>query len=234
MELLEKSENKISFKGKMDVSLANAIRRSVSEIPILAIEECDFYKNDSALYDELIAHRLGMLPLKNQKLKEGETIELKLKGKGEESGVELLSGELGELSVYPNMPIVLLGKNQELEVVARASVGKGSEHAKYVPGLMFYRHFPNIKISKEGESIKELAELFPKVFEFTNKLTVKNASVCDLDNDDLKKYPGIEISFDNNLVLEIESWGQITSKDIFVEACKALKADLGKLSKAIK
>ena len=234
MELLKKSGNEMSFKGKIDISLANAIRRSVSQISVLAIQECDLYKNDSALYDELIAHRLGLIPLKNQKLKAGEVIELKLKAKGKEGGIEIMSGELGDLSVYSDMPIVLLDKGQEIEIVARAGVGKGAEHAKYIPGLMFYRHFPNIKISKEGERQKELAELFPKAFEFTNKLKVKDASECNLDNDDLKEYPGIDISFDNNLVFEIESWGQIAPKDIFVEACKALKANLGTLSKAIK
>ncbi len=58
----------------MAIELANALRRSVDEIPVLAINEVDIYKNDSALYDEIIAHRLGLIVLKNQKLKEGKAI----------------------------------------------------------------------------------------------------------------------------------------------------------------
>ena len=69
MEMIKSSNEEIVFKTGMNVSLANAIRRSVGEIPILAISECDIYKNDSALYDEIIAHRLGLVSLKNQKMK---------------------------------------------------------------------------------------------------------------------------------------------------------------------
>jgi len=69
MEIITKTPEEVSFILDMDVSLANAIRRSVAEIPVLAIVEADIYKNDSALYDEIIAHRLGLLSLKNQKMK---------------------------------------------------------------------------------------------------------------------------------------------------------------------
>ena len=79
METITKTPEEITFTSKLNVSLANAIRRSVGEIPILAIVEADIYKNDSALYDEIIAHRLGLLPIKNQKMKAGESVEMKMK-----------------------------------------------------------------------------------------------------------------------------------------------------------
>jgi DNA-directed RNA polymerase subunit D len=234
MELIEKNDNKIKITSTINTSLANAIRRSVAEIPILAIKECDVYRNDSALYDEVIAHRLGLIPLKNQKLKADGTVELKLKAKGKEGGIQILSKELGELVVYEDIPIVLLDKGQDIEIVARAGIGTGVEHAKFIPGLMFYNHLPKIKISKDGESQAELAELYPEIFEFTNKLQVKNASKCQFDNEDFKDYPGIEITHDNNLVIQIESWGQISPKEIFTESCKTLKSNLSNLSKALK
>jgi len=234
MELIEKNDNQIKLISRISTSLANAIRRSVAEIPILAIKECDIYRNDSALYDEIIAHRLGLIPLKNQKLKAGKTIELKLKAKGKEGGIQVLSEGLGELSVFQEIPIVLLDKGQEIEIVARAGIGTGSEHAKFAPGLMFYNHLPKIKISKEGESQSELAELYPEVFEFKNKLQVKDASKCKFDNADFKDYPGIEIINDDNLVIQIESWGQISPKEIFNESCKTLKSNLNDLSKSLK
>ena len=234
MEIIENTKEKIRFTGDISISLANAIRRSVSEINVVAIDECDIYKNDSALYDEIISHRLGLVPLKNQKLKEGKAIELKLKAKGKEGGVYVLSKELGEISVYEDMPIVYLEEGQEIEIVARATVGKGKTHAKHMPGIMFYHHLPKIKISKEGEAQSELAEIYPDVFEFNNKLKVKDASKCQLDSEEAKEYPGIDISFDNSLVFEIESWGQMSAKDIFVESCKSLKENLEEFSKAIK
>jgi len=235
MEMIEKTDGEMVFVRGMDVSLANAIRRSVGEIPILAIDECDIYKNDSALYDEIISHRLGLVSLKNQKMKAGQSVEMKMKAKGKGDVEMVMAGLLGDDVVYPETPIVLLGDKQELELVARARAGKGNEHAKFMPGVIFYKHLPKIKISSEGEGHDELAELHPKVFEmFGNKLRVKSASACDLDADDLKSYPGISIGFGDELVFMVESWGQIGVKDVFIEACKALKGNLSEVSKSLK
>jgi len=236
METITKTAEEVSFITDMNVSLANAIRRSAGEIPILAVVEADIYKNDSVLYDEIIAHRLGLISLKNQKMKAGESVEMKMKVKGKGDDItEVVAGELGEDVVYPETPIVLLSDGQQLELVARAQVGKGIEHAKFMPGLVFYKHLAKIKISGEGEKQSELAEIYPETFEmFGEKLKVKSAAACDLDDDDMKDYPGVEISFDDNLVFTIESWGQISASDIFVEACKALKGNLSEVSKAIK
>ena len=146
MELIEKNDKKMIWKTDMGISLANALRRSVGDIPILAISECDIYKNDSALYDEVIAHRLGLIPLKNQKVKKGDSVELKLKKKaGKEEKTIVEAGEMGENVVYPDMPLVLLENGQAIELVARAEQGTGREHAKFMPGLMFYRQIPKIR-----------------------------------------------------------------------------------------
>ena len=225
----------VVFTTDVNVSLANAIRRSVGEIPILAIVEADIYKNDSALYDEIIAHRLGMVSLKNQKMKKDDFVEFKLKAKGKGDGEMVLAGKMGDEIVYPETPIVLLGEGQSLELVARARAGRGVKHAKFMPGLVYYKHLPKIKLTSDGEKQTELASLYPDAFEmYGDKVKVKDAWKCDLDNDDMKEYPGIDISFDNNLVFMIESWGQIEAKKIFVEACKALKDNISKVSKALK
>jgi DNA-directed RNA polymerase subunit D len=235
MEIIEKTSEKISIVNDINVSLANAIRRSVNEIPVLAIDEADVYKNDSALYDEIIVHRLGLIPLKNQKMKGDQSVEMKFKVKGKGERTDVLSKELGDAVIYPDMPIVILSEGQEIEIVARAKVGFGINHAKFSPGILFYKHLAKIKISGEGERQSELAEIYPDAFEmFGEKLKVKNAAVCDLDVEDLKDYPGIEISYGNDLVVTVESWGQMGAEDVFTEACKALKGNLSKVSKVIK
>ncbi len=233
--MIKDTNEEIVFSGDLNVSLANAIRRSVGEIDILAIDECDIYKNDSALYDEIIAHRLGLVSLKNQKMKKDDFVEFKLKAKGKGDGDLVLAGIMGDDIVYPDTPLVLLGENQQIEIVARARVGKGIDHAKFMPGLFYYKHLPIIKISEDGEKQTELASLYPEVFEmYGEKIKVKNAWQCDLDNEDMEKYPGIEISFGDRLVFFIESWGQIDSKKIFIEACKVLKDNLNSVSKVLK
>jgi len=236
MELINKTKEKIRFIADMEVSLANAIRRSVGEIPILAIYEADIYKNDSALYDGIITHRLGLIPLKNQKLKEGQTVEMKLRVKSKDGKMEVLSGDLEGDVVYQDMPLVLLEGGQELKLVARANIGKGINHSRHSPGILFYKHYPKIQISSEGEKQSELGELFPEVFEVesSGKLAIKDAAACDFDEEDFKDYPGIKIVFDDKLVFTVESWGQIEAEDIFTESCEALKANLSEVLKIVK
>ena len=63
---LEQKPNRISFLIKgVDNTIVNTYRRFIIEIPSLAIDTVEFSKNDSALYDEIIAHRLGLVPLRS-------------------------------------------------------------------------------------------------------------------------------------------------------------------------
>ena len=239
MKQIHKTQERIVFETDMNIELANAVRRSSNEVPILAIEEVDIYKNDSALYDEVVANRLGLVPLKNQKLKKDDVLEFKLKAKAPNEGIkEVMSGEMGDNVVYGEMPIVFLANGQELELVAKAKNNIGKEHARHSPGLIYYKHLPEIKISGEGENQTELADLYPGVFKLNDKgkLDVKDAWKCDFDNEDMKEmgYKGIEISINDKLVMVIESWGQIKPEEIFTEACKALKANLSDVEKALK
>ena len=231
---MQKTNEEVVFETDMSLELANAVRRSVNEIPILAIDEIDIYKNDSALYDEVIAHRLGLIPLKNKKIKK-EKINLKLKAKGGEENTGVLAEELGSDVAFPEMPIVFLNKGQELELIARTREGTGNEHAKYVPGLVYYRKACRIIIEESGEKQSELAEIYPEVFEFVdNKLKVKNGWACDLEQNDLKSFKGIKISETENLIFFIESWGMIEAGEIFTEAVKALDNNLKEVEKALK
>jgi len=48
-----------------DASIPNAIRRiMLSEVPSMAIEKVHMYQNTSIMQDEVLAHRLGLIPLK--------------------------------------------------------------------------------------------------------------------------------------------------------------------------
>ena len=84
IKILEKSDTEIKFLIEdSNPQFANALRRiMITEIPILAIEYADFSVNDSVLYNEIIAHRLGLIPLvfnpknfhfKEEEHKEGKT-----------------------------------------------------------------------------------------------------------------------------------------------------------------
>src|SRR6056297_1998188 len=96
MKLINKTNQKLVFSAEIEDSLANAIRRYIYRIPILAIDEVEISKNDSPLYDETLAHRIGLIPIKTNKSTSKE-YEVSLKVKGEKT---VYSGDLqGEVEV---------------------------------------------------------------------------------------------------------------------------------------
>jgi DNA-directed RNA polymerase II subunit RPB3 len=60
------TENEITFElSGVDVSFANALRRVIiGEVRTLAIDTVEVEENTSALHDEFLVHRLGMVPLR--------------------------------------------------------------------------------------------------------------------------------------------------------------------------
>lgn len=49
----------------IDTSIANAFRRiMISEVPSVAAEYVYFFNNTSVIQDEVLAHRIGLVPLK--------------------------------------------------------------------------------------------------------------------------------------------------------------------------
>jgi DNA-directed RNA polymerase subunit D len=249
-KIIQKDKEKLIFASKMSDSLANAIRRSVSEIPVLAIDDVELYKNDSALYDEIIAHRLGLIPLvteKDMNFKEDCTcdgkgcakcsVQLKLQAKG--PGMVYSKELKGKAEVvYPNIPITLLREDQEIELVATAILGKATKHAKFSPGLVYYRNLAEIEI-KNCNACKECVEACPLglIFVEGKKAEIKDSWKCDLcdacveackekGNDSIKIKPTDEILF------FVESFGNMDAKDILIEAVKALKENLKQVDKA--
>ena len=238
MEIIKKSDNQIVFKTEIEENLANAIRRYLGEIPVLAVEDVEISKNGSPLYDETISHRIGLIPLKSDKnVNEKITGALKLNTK--KDGV-VYSGDLkGNVEVvYDNIPITILNKGQELELVANVVAGKGNEHARFSPGLMFYRNIAEITMDKEF--LPEVKNLFPanEIKEKGNKIIVIDdkekpvSDVCEGICERAKKQP--ETKYTNELIISIESFGQMDVKDIFKKSIDALKKDLTEVSKKIK
>jgi DNA-directed RNA polymerase subunit D len=249
MKIITNTEEKLVFADEIDESLANAIRRSISEIPTLAIDEVDFYTNDSALYDEIIAHRLGLVPLKNEKLTQIKecsckgkgcnkcTIELKLVAEGE----MVYSGKLkGNAEVvYDKMPIVLLIEGQKLEAVCHARIGTGKEHTKFTPGFAYYRHVA--EIDGKDCDCKECIEACPQniLEEDKGRIKVSDVYKCDMCNACVeaceKKGKGkIEVKPGKEIMFFIESYGSMPAKNIFQEAVKILSDNLEEVEKAVK
>ena len=234
MELINKKDDKIIFSVDMSDSLANAIRRYSSEIPILAIDEVEFLKNDSTSYDETIAHRIGLIPLKMDHVSDKNKIQLKLSVNKEGT---VYSGSLkGNVElVHDKIPITILDDEHELELVATAKLGTGSEHAKFSPGIIFYRDMKEIKSGSKGKEINHILSNCRNNCG-KNKNIENNKSyvldLCDSCESDLEEI-GIEVVDTDKLVMIVETFGQLPSKEVFLSSVNKLKKDLDEVSKKI-
>ncbi|MFH1126378.1 MAG: DNA-directed RNA polymerase subunit D [Candidatus Altiarchaeota archaeon] len=179
---IEQDGNIVTFNIKdVEISLLNALRRTViSEIPTMAIEMVTYQANTSILSDELLAHRLGLLPLITDPKMYNQITECTCKGKGcgkctvkltlkAEGPKTVYSGELnpadGETKpVYESIPLVKLTSTQQLEFEATAQLGYAKDHAKWQAGIASYEQKDDKSYDYYLESygqlpVKKLVEL---------------------------------------------------------------------------
>jgi DNA-directed RNA polymerase subunit D len=231
MEAIQNTPEKLVLRMEANEQLANAIRRSVSEVPTLAIDEVEIYKNDSALYDEILAHRLGLVPLKTEKgMSEKTAIDLKLSKKGP---CTVYSGDLkGNADVvHEKIPITILGPSHQLELLATAKLGIGLNHAKHVPGLCYYRHILEAKSSPQIDKIVEKSKGLIKPEKKAGKW------LCDLNDSEVESISEIDketIKDSDEILLVIESYGNMPSKDILAKAISVLQDNLESFEKELK
>lgn len=137
-----------------DTAFANALRRTmISEVPCMAIEDVFIFSNTSVMHDEILAHRLGLIPLTTD-------LERYVLPEKCDCGSELgcsrcravltldVSSEGGVRTVYsgdlvpedpairpvsPAIPIVKLAPGQTVKLEAYARLGLGKAHAKWQP-----------------------------------------------------------------------------------------------------
>lgn len=155
---MEDAEDRVSLQlDGVDRSYANAVRRfCLSEVPSMAIDDVVILENSSVLYDEMLAHRLGMVPLKTdleryilpEKCDCGTPLGcqkcrvlLVLDASAHEKTRTVYSGDLvsedREISpISASIPIVKLAPGQTVKLEAYARLGRGKEHAKWQPATV--------------------------------------------------------------------------------------------------
>jgi DNA-directed RNA polymerase subunit D len=182
-------------------AFANALRRiMISEVPTLAVEWVDFHTNESVLFDEIIAHRLGLIPLVFDPSKLNQRDSCRCGGKGcslcevvfalEKKGpAAVRSGDLKSSNravkpTSPNFPIVELLKNQNIKFEARAQLGTGRQHAKWQAASASYQYYPELEVSKgcRSQDLRKCVSECPKglLAMKGSKLTLKDPVRCDL------------------------------------------------------
>ena len=252
-----KDEGKFSFIIKDTTpAFVNTLRRIMTEeVPIMAIEDVEFRKNNSILYDEMIAHRLGLTPLTTDLKSYNMPEECKCKGEGcarcqlkltlkasKGSGMiyasELKSKDSAVKPVYPKMPIVKLLKGQGLELEATAVLGKGKVHAKWSPCHVYYKHKPIIEIGNVKNPEEVVEKTHGNIFEIKNgKLEVIKDNLFKYDLAGVVEEVSngeVKVKYDNDIIFYVESWGQLSCKDILIQALKIFDENFDEFNEQVK
>jgi DNA-directed RNA polymerase subunit D len=254
IKILEKTDKEIKFLLEdSNPQFANALRRIMTvEIPILAIDSVDFSVNESVLYNEVIAHRMGLIPLifdpKDFHFKEehedGKTdseceviFAINKKGPVMVYSKDMKSSNPDVKPLYDNIPIVELFDDQKLKLEASASLGLGLKHARYQAAIAFYRYYPivkvNGKITNPGEVVKACPKDSIKIQD--NKVSVNPS--CDLCNECLKfvKPEGaLDITGDNTkFIFSVETISGLKADEIILSADDILKEKIKDFGKEV-
>jgi DNA-directed RNA polymerase subunit D len=167
VKIVERREHEVRFMlTGVKTRVANALRRAmIAEVPKLAIDEVLIHENTSLLYDEQLALRLALIPLKTdlRDFTPDDRISLTLQALSPERAgstmvysKELISSDPGVEAAFQHIPVVKLISDERevggLKSVARqkialeaiARLGRGKEHAKWQPvTVCSYRELPD-------------------------------------------------------------------------------------------
>ncbi|MGB9705481.1 MAG: DNA-directed RNA polymerase subunit D [Pyrobaculum sp.] len=217
-------------------TLINSLRRVIiSELPVMAIDSVVVVNNTSVMYDEMLAHRLGLIPLTTP-LSALPPIEDCVSGLADPSecsarltlqvtadgDLTVYSGDLVSerpdvAPVYKDIPIVKLVKGQSIVLEAYAKLGVARDHAKWQAALASYYYYPRVEVRNE-ECRERCREICAKL-EDPIECTFNKAWTCkNLCKD------GLEVAWERNkYVFWIESYGNYDVETALREAFRILK-----------
>ncbi len=205
LEVIEKTENKLVFiiEG-VSIEMINALRRIIlTEVPVMAIDEVIVLKNDSPLYDEIISHRLGLIPLKTDLSVYKLPQDCECGGYGcpmcqvsltcdvtntTNSPLEIYSGDLNSndpkiIPVHPKIPIVKIDKKDKVIIEAYAILGRAKDHAKWqAVSNAAFRYLPVIEFNENEITDSEVIELIIKMCP-EDLYSSKNGNILKLEKD---------------------------------------------------
>ncbi len=245
-------------------AFANAFRRAmIGEVPTLAIEDVRIYDNTSAFFDEMLAHRLGLIPIKTdlttystkEKCACGGagcpgcmvTFTLSVEGPKTVLSSDLIPQDPNATPVYDNIPIVKLTKGQKLVIEAHAILNTGREHAKWQPTLACgFKNHPVISISEACDACAMCVDECPrgilvvrgkKVEVVDKKLTdCSMCKLCELAclSSGIGNEPAITISAEKDrYIFVVESDGSLPVKEIMDRALHYIRDQSDELERQL-
>ncbi len=258
VKILDKTETKVKFLVKgIRSSFAGSLRRMmISEIPTMAIEWVDFRLNNSAMPDEVLANRIGQIPLTYDQKAYNLPKDCKCKGEGcSRCQVKLSLEKKGPCMVYSDdlkssdksvscpiekVPIVELFDDQELKFEATAILGTGREHSKWKGAIVGYKNLPDIKIGTISKDDQEkFVNVCPRhIFEIKGgKLTVTDPTECILCMNcaEASEKGEVEVTpVEDSFVFNVESASGLSAEEIVLSALQTLDGRLKEFKKQVK
>lgn len=259
VEILDKNERKIKILLEdSNPQFANTLRRvSMGEIPILAIDSVDFMNNDSVLYDEIIAHRLGLIPLvfdpknfhfKSDKHEPSEKgcsmceviLVIDKKGPCTVYSKDIKSSNPDVKPLYDEIPIVELEEGMKLKVEATAILGYGKDHAKSKAAVTGYRYYPTVKLEGKLSNPEEAVKICPKnalKIDGEKAHVTTDCDLCGICMKTAKPEGKLKIiGDDKKFIFTVESISGLTAEQVILntidsikEKAKEFKKELDKL-----
>ena len=140
---------------------ANLLRRfAMSYVPVMAIDSITVYENNSSSFDEYLANRIGLVPLKappNYNPKGGfSLLSLDKQGEGVVYSSDLKSQDSKVKVAIPNIPLIKLLEHQSLRIEAKAVPGIGVQSAKFQCSVSAYDIVKDGSFSFFTESFSQL------------------------------------------------------------------------------
>ena len=167
IKVLSKEQDGLRFVlSGVPPAFANALRRiMISEVPVMAIDDVMILENNSVMYDEILAHRLGLIPVTTdqsynlpeecsckselgcERCRASFSLEVEASDPVEVVYTSYLRPENPDVRpVSDKIPIVKLAQGQKIKLEAYARLGRGRVHAKWQPvSACTYSHDPRAK-----------------------------------------------------------------------------------------
>lgn len=146
---------KMVFKN-VPVDFINQLRiLALRDIPTFAMDRVYIYKNQTALNDEMLIHRLAMVPfiVPKKNFLNGKDIHIYLKGIGKKHQQyitirQLLKNPPIQVNIDGDIVIAPIRENQQIEIQAILSLGTFQDHAKWQTcnAYLFHEKYHSKKI----------------------------------------------------------------------------------------
>ncbi len=271
IRIIELKDSFIKFViSDVDFSFVNSIRRALlSDVPKMAIEDVEIhlgaisdeegktYESTTPLFDEIIAHRLGLIPIPTELDQLNFKEECECGGEGcpgcsimyslnKRGPCTVYSGDLeplGDETLRPKdtrIPIVKLTEDEGILIYATAILGLGKQHAKWqATQAAGYKVYPTVEIDNKkcdhGGGCISICPVNVFVKE-GKKVKVVDVEKCTICNScvEICELDAVKVGHEENkFIFRFETDGGLKAKDALLYAIAHVAASFDEVTELI-